>query len=451
MTLPAPYAHQTRTVEAVKRAYREGARSIVVVIPTGGGKTLTATMVAGGGRAKGRRVAWLAHREELVDQGAASLARLGVRVGVVKAGRAADPEAPIQVASVQTLHARPAELPPADIVVVDECHHATAATWRALLARWPKLELVLGLTATPERGDRTPLGRSSGGVFEALVSETSVAELQRTARPDGHPILVPCRVIGPAKPQRELFRDPVEGLLQFGRNSAGRLRPSILFAASVPEAEAAAEAARRRGIRAASIDGSTPSEERRRSLEAFAAGELDLLTNVFVLTEGFDSPRAEVCAIARGCSASSTFLQMVGRVLRSSPETGKRDALLIDYRGLSYQHGLVEHARSYSLDGKAITCSAGDGPRAFQCPRCSGVFAPAERCPYCQALQLRPRERQATRRTEAVAITKTHDESYLRGYFDQLRSEARAKGHKPGWVGYRFQARFGFWPKWAMK
>lgn len=451
MSLPPGYEHQLRTVAGVRGAYHGGARRICVVVPTGGGKTWIGSAVVEGAIRKGRRVLWLAHRAELVDQAAASLARLGVAHGVVMAGRASAPTAPIQVASVQTLTARPQEFPPADIIVVDETHHAVAATWQALLGRFPHPELILGLTATPERGDRKPLGEASGGVYQSLIAVTSVAELQRTLRPDGSPILVPCRVVGPRSYTKDLFRDPVEGLLEFGRDeTTGRLRRSILFASSVAQAEEIARSACSRGIRAASVDGKLDATTRRARLAAFAAGELELLTNVMVLTEGFDVPATEVCAIARGCEASSTFLQMVGRALRSSPETGKRSALLIDYRGLTHVHGLVDEDRTYSLEGRAIQTREKLG--LSQCPACGSVFAPTPRCPECGHVIAMPRRAPKVTRSDAVELTRETVSSAAdkRAAFDALVRQAREKGWKPAAAQMRFKARFGFWPPWPL-
>lgn len=451
MKLPPGYDHQLRTLASTRRAYLEGARRICVVVPTGGGKTWIGSAVVDGGISKGRRVLWLAHREELVDQAAASLSRLGVPHGLIKAGRAANPTAPIQVASVQTLTARPESLPPADLIVADETHHAVATTWRALLGRYPSPELVLGLTATPERGDRKPLGESSGGIYQKLVAVTSVAELQRTRRPDGATILVPCRVVGPKEHQRELWKTPIDGLLDHAMGPNGRLRRTVLFAGSVEEAKTIAEDATRRGIRAASVDGALDQTTRRERLAAFASGDLELITNVMVLTEGFDVPATEVCAMARGSSTASTFLQMVGRALRSSPETGKREALLIDYRGLSYVHGLVHWDRTYSLNGKAIALGA-ERPSLRQCPTCGAVAEAAVVCERCGArLGALPRPR-GVRRTETTEIGDHNvvPDAERRRVFEALAATARAKGYKPGWVGMQFKARFGFWPPYAI-
>lgn len=444
MPLPPLYPHQARTVQQVRQAYREGARRICVVLPTGAGKTRLGMAICEGALAKGRRVLWLAHREELVDQASRSLAELGVEHGIIKAGRAAAPAAPVQVASVQTLAARPDALPPADIVIPDETHHAVADTWRAILARYPQLELLLGLTATPERGDKSPLG----DIYDRLVVGATVRELQRTKRPDGATILVPCRVVAPAAYQLQLAEDPIVALYQRARRVDGTIRPSLLFAGSVQEARALAGRAREQGIRAACVDGATESRQRASSLERFSAGDLDLLTNVQVLTEGFDAPRAEVAILARGCAAACTYLQIIGRVLRSSPSTGKSDALLVDLRGVVHMHGLPDEERAYSLDGKAI--SRADKLALRQCPGCGAVFEAAASCPVCGAALGRVRAPARVQKAAVVEVDKVTPMSRRHAYFVELCAMARAKGWKPAAVGIRYKSRFGTWPPWKL-
>jgi DNA repair protein RadD len=472
MGLPPAFQHQIRARRGAEEAYRAGARRILIVLPTGAGKTYVGSSIVEGGISKGRRVAWLAHREELVDQAAASLARLGVDHGIVKAGRVSDRAAPIQVASVQTLAAAVARadacrargdlagalrelelLPEADIVVVDETHHVVARTWKGVLEAYKTkrgnrdLELILGLTATPERGDRSPLG----DIFEVLIAPTSVKELQRTLRPDGSPVLVPCRIVGPGRYQDELWREPIEGLLEYARRPNGRLRPTIAFVGTVEEAHEIARKANAIGIRAAAIDGKMKKGEdgaRAKALAAFARDELELLVSVMVLTEGFDDPHAEVCAIMRGCAASSTYLQMVGRVLRSSPATGKTQALLIDYKGLWDVHGLPDEDRVFSLHGKAI--SRTDRPAIRQCSKCGSIFCDASKCPECGApLPILRKKKPRVKRTETVEVTgerRRASRAEQIAVYQQLCKTQKEKGYKPGWIGVQFKNRFGWWP-----
>lgn len=435
--------YQTRTVEAVKAAYRGGARRIVLVAPTGSGKTAMGVAVVAGAIAKGRRVLWLAHRRELVGQASARLDAVGAREhGIVLAGVGEGhpryrPSAPIQVAGVQTLTAASGTPPPADILILDEAHHAVAATWRALAAAYPRAELVLGLTATPERGDRSPLG----DVFEALVAEVRLAELLAAG------YLVPCDVDAPAKPQDELAAHPLDALDAKARDARGKLRPTILFGSSVAHAQQLAVEARARGIRAACVDGATETRERERALAAFAAGDLDLLTNVFVLTEGFDAPRAEVCCIARGCAAAGTYLQMVGRVLRPSPDTGKRRALLLDLRGLVHVHGMPDDERTYSLAGRAISTAGAALPALRQCRPCGATFRWRPACPRCGATQP-PAPPPRVRRTalERITAAAVVPEATKRAALGALMATARERGYKSGWASVMFKQRFGHWP-----
>ena len=384
---------------------------------------------------------WLTHREELVTQGAASLARLGVPHGIVKAGRPSNPNAPIQVCSVQTLAARPHEIPPCDICVVDETHHVVARTWRESLdvmkaRRGGDLELVLGLTATPERSDGSPLG----DIYEHMVAVTSVAELQAAG------ILVPIRVEGPGGYQKELFREHIEGLKEFGSRPDGSIRPFLLFCASVEESAKVAERGRQAGIRVESVDGKTDAARRADIFASLAAGELDGVTNVFVATEGFDCPRVEVVGIARGCAAESTFIQMLGRGARSCP--GKAGAVFIDYRGLSHVHGLFEEPRTFSLEGKAI--KRAEKAKLRKCQSCGALVAPKPTCSSCGHVHVVEAQEQGVRRSKAVTITADvlTPQHVKKAFYDELVATCTAKGYKLGWVGYQFQQRFGYWPPW---
>ena len=317
--------YQERAIEALRASYRSGHRAPVLVLPTGGGKTVIAAAIVAGARQRGHRVLFLAHRAELLAQTARTL---GGDVRVVQADRDTGPAAsPVVVASVQTVAApRWAErLPPADLVIIDECHHAAAPTWAALAARYADARL-LGLTATPQRGDGAPLG----DVFDDLVVGASIRELTEA----GH--LVPCRVYVPAGGDvsgRRLACSPLEAY----RRHAGGQR-AVVFCSTVEHASEVAERFRTDGVPAGTVTGSTPDDVRARTLAEFRAGELRVLTNVHVLTEGWDDPGCAVAILARSCDAASTYLQAVGRVLRPAP--GKDHAVLVDLAGVVEKHGL---------------------------------------------------------------------------------------------------------------
>lgn len=429
--------YQERAVASVRSAYSHGARRILLVLPTGSGKTTVGVAVIESALAKGRRAVWLTHRRELVSQASARLVAQGVEHGIITADSKTrqNPTAPVQVCSIQTLVARPDAIPPGDIIIPDEAHHDTCDTWQTVRDAFPAPELVLGLTATPERGD----GTAMGNVYDEMVVGSTIKELTELGW------LLPADVIAPAKFQSELCGDPVEML---AKHAAGRR--AIVFAANVREAQRLARVL----PRAACIDGKTAKATRQNSLERFAAGDIDVLVNVFVLTEGFDCPGAEVAMIARGCSNAGMYLQICGRVLRPAEgraRPGER-ALILDLCGSVHKHGLPDEARQYSLEGRAI--SRGDEkPMALrQCRQCGCIFKPAPRCIRCGAM-MPPAPLPRVKHAEAELMTadRVTPESTKKAYFDSLCATACVRGWKRTAVGVRFKMKYGHWPRWQVR
>lgn len=426
---PRPY--QVKAVDDCRQAYRDGASAVLLVVPTGGGKTVIGSLVVGGAVARGLRVLWLAGRRELVDQAAS---RMPVPAGVVMAGRPEARGAPVQVASVDTLAERGA-VPEADLVVYDEAHHVNAPTSRAVLAANPRAK-VLGLTATPIRSDGTALG----DVFERLVVGPSVRELIA----EGH--LVPCEVLAPPKKKQALAASPAEAWLRLAGG-----RPGFVFAATIAESRAVVEALRARGVQAAHVDGETPTREREATVEAFRAGRLTVLSSVYVFTEGVDVPRAEVCLLARGCGHAGTYLQMVGRVLRPAP--GKASALLIDLMGSVHQHGLPDDDRVWSLEGEPVR-QAERAVAIAQCMACAATWRSGTRrdCPRCgaelpapEALEVAEDVLGSARVAMPAPTRPLASQAEKDRELQRLRALARQRGYKRAWVGMRYRAMFGEW------
>lgn len=419
--------YQTAAVAGVRERWRAGARRILLVMPTGSGKTLTAVSVVGAAMQKGRVVLWLTHRDELVRQASASLSDLGIDHGIVQAGKPRRTDLPMQVASVQTLARRGERPEGVNVIVIDEAHHVTARTWRSILDAYPGLELVLGLTATPQRGDGTPLG----DVFQAMVVATSVAALQAAGS------LVPCRVFAPADETDKLSEDPV---VAYQRLATGRR--AIVFAANVPEAHRLTEAFSARGISAACVEGGTDPDERRLALERLATGQLRVVVNVFCLTEGADIPAVECVIIARGCSTDAAWMQSIGRGLRPSPATGKRDCIVIDLRGCVHAHGLPEDARVFSLAGKASKLATSEAEPLPACVCCRACLTwhrgGARPCPACGAMLPKPPPPRVSKREIAlVTSTKRAENAAAKGAPMWLAwcehvQKCRARGMEPG-------------------
>lgn len=353
------------------RARGGGGYGVLVVMPTGSGKTRCGLDFASGAIAKGGKTLWLAPRAELVDQPVARLAELGwYSTRVVKAGRVeGDPTAPITVASIQTLVAR-GYTPPADVVVFDEARHYVAARWAEIASAYPDAAKV-GLDASPARADGSPLG----DLFDSIVQISSVAELTAQGW------LVPSVVYAPGQHQPELQGTPLEKW----RQHADGLR-TIVFCTSVHEAHRQAEEFRGAGVAAEAVDGTTPLEERRAALDRLRTGETLVICNCLLFTEGLDVVELEAIIIARGVANPWTWIQMGGRVLRPSPHTGKTIARIIDLRGHFHrsQFGPLNRPREWSLEGRPLR-PLEPLPPCVQCRKCLAWTEGGRACPACGA------------------------------------------------------------------
>lgn len=339
----------------------------LLVLPTGCGKTVVFAEIA---RRLNVTTLVIAHREELLRQAAEKFRLLapGLVVGQVGAGRH-EWGAQVTIASVQTV-SRPrhlARLRTFDyrLVVIDECHHGTAAGYRDVLEALP-LAFTLGVTATPDRLDGARITDVFGQpLFEASMLEmvrqgflcdlraiavrtdTSLDDL-RTQAGDFKQDELEERVDTPERNDRV-----VEAFWQHAR---GRL--TLCFAVTVEHAFHLAEAFQARGVTAAVVCGETPQEERQRILRDYERGMIEVLCNVGVLTEGYDAPQTSCIILARPTQSRALFTQCVGRGTRLAP--GKRDCLVLDITDNCLKHYLQPMTLGLALeqemrDGESLT------------------------------------------------------------------------------------------------
>jgi DNA repair protein RadD len=335
--------YQMDAVEELKDAAKA-----IYVLPTGGGKTVIAAHVIERARWRGERVLVLTHRREILKQTSLSLP---IEHGLILAGLNIDLEYPVQIASVQTLWARcmrtdKVPLPPADLIIIDECHHVAARTWLAILAAYPNARRI-GLTATPCRGD----GRGLGNYFSQIIEGPQVAELIERK------YLVPTIYYAPAEPDLRgvetrqgdyavgqlsdrMNRDDLIGDIVSNWHKLGQRRKTLVFCVDVAHSVHVKDEFLKSGVRAEHVDGSTPKPDRDAALTRLASGETELISNCIVLTEGFDLPAIGCIVLARPTKQLGLFRQMAGRGLRPAP--GKSNLILVDHSGAVYRHGLLE-------------------------------------------------------------------------------------------------------------
>lgn len=383
--------YQADIIERVRAEYRRGARAVLMQMPTGAGKTATAAECIRASVAKGRRVIFAAHLDSLLTDTSRRLEAAGVEHGIVQASRPSNPSAPVQVASLATLHRRPDCRPPADLIILDECRRAAAPTVRGVLEAYPDADL-LGLDATPERGDGTALG----DIFEAMVCGPSVKWLT-----DGG-YLVPAIVLSPPQPvDGALAMDPVEAYERHGEG-----RRAIFFCRDVEDAR---DVAHRLPCHARVVTGETGWREREEIRALLASGELRALVNVDVYRDGADLPSLECVVVARTMGVASAFLQACGRGLRAAD--GKRDCLILDLSGAAVLHGLPSDDRVWSLDGAAVRRVGDDLKLALsRCAKCFAIFHAGPReCPRCGAHLSGGRVKRRATRIERQELARLDD------------------------------------------
>jgi len=352
--------YQREALGAVAAAEQRGVRRTLVALPTGTGKTVIFSHLI---HARGGRALVLAHRDELLGQAADKLTRVdpATPVGLVRA-ELDQVHAPIIAASIQTL-ARDARLARLGTdfhtIVVDEAHHAAAPTYRRVLEHLGAFEdagpLVVGFTATPERGDRVGLGC----VFEEIVYRRTLLDMLRagylcdlravqvTLEAD----LSQVRVRGGDFAEGELAAALLEANAPehvaeaLGEHAAGR--KMLVFVPGVELAYETAGALCAAGIRAEALDGTTPRDERWAILARLRSGQTRAVVNCAVLTEGFDEPSVNCVVVARPTKSAPLYTQMIGRGTRMYP--GKADCLILDLVGASTRHELVTAATLIGL------------------------------------------------------------------------------------------------------
>ena len=344
-----PYQQQAR--DRIHAEWDAGHTRTLLVLPTGTGKTIVFASVAADQVRAGDRVLILAHRGELLEQAADKLQRSTGLVSAVKKAESTclDSWFRVVVGSVQTLQ-RTARLErfPQDYfgtIIIDEAHHAITDGYRRILDYFSGAK-VLGVTATPDRGDM----RNLGEVFDSLAFEYKLTD----AIKEGYL----CKIMAQTIPlQLDITSVTMSGgdyavgdlgtaldpyLEQIAAEMARRCksRKTVVFLPLIKTSQKFRDLLNTYGFRAAEVNGQ--SDDRRQVLADFDAGKYNVLCNSMLLTEGWDCPSVDCVVVLRPTKVRSLYSQMVGRGTRLSP--GKTDLLLLDFLWMTDRHELCRPA-----------------------------------------------------------------------------------------------------------
>lgn len=464
MRVLRPY--QQKTIDLVREEIRKGKRRILICLPTGAGKTHTMSAIVAGAMSKGNKVIALVHRRQLVMQMQEMFGSCGVDSALILAGEDHNLDCKCQIATIQTygrrLQLKEIEWNPfyidADVCLIDEAHHALSKSYQKVLSNY-KDKIVIGVTATPTLAS----GVGMGEYFDSIVQPIGVKELIDMG------FLVPGIYYGPSKPDlssvplvagdwqksglakvmggKKLVGDVVNNWLRIAGD-----KQTMVFAVNRDHSKALVKEFVAKGVKAEHLDAYSEDEIREDTISRFRNGDIQVLSNVGLYTEGTDIQEIQCLSIARPTKSFGLFLQMVGRGAR--PDNGKENFIVIDHGGNVDRFGYYEDPIEWNLNGKGLAFKKKvvrkKEKTLMTCSECSFMFS-GKRCPQCGKNVENWGKKIEAAEAELVEIGKTRPRpptmEEKRKFYGMLEWWRRDKGYKEGWVAHKYRARYNCWPK----
>lgn len=460
--------YQERGVQRLREHVLAGRKRVILYGPCASGKTVWAGHITLSAHANfGAKVLFLAHRIELIDQTVAKFKEFGLeRIGVIRADDSrVDMLAPIQVASVWTLARRPELALHFDIIFIDECHLALSESFRKVIALYPNATLI-GLTATPTRLDGKPLK----DLFDAIEPAATYSDLIRDGFVRAPRILCPtvqADLAGVHTRAGDFVTSELEEVM--GKNNLlGEIvkewlahaggRRTVCFAVSVAHSKSIVERFLKAGVPAAHIDAETSIEDRRDVLGRLEKGELRIVSNVDILTAGWNQPCVKVMIDARPTKSLVRYLQSCGRPLRVF---GDEVPLILDHACNVDRHNFPHMDRQWDLESG---CKPVKEKKPSVCIKCR-AYITGYPCAHCgHAPEVKPRalpkeiaggpmrertiEEELAKRQQELR-EKMRLQQHMdpkRVFFEARVVEARTRGFKPGYASAKYKDKYEEWP-----
>lgn len=414
--------YQKELKEKAKNAFKYS-KKVILLAPCGSGKTITSTSIIKDSIQKGKKVWFIVHRKELLDQAIDTLNRCDV------------PMNNVSVYMIQSLanKLKIIEEKP-DLIILDECQHSTSKTYLRLIKKYPN-SFILGLTATPCRLTGQPLG----DIFDAMVSSVTTEELINRGYLASYDYYAPKTNADFTKVKIKtgdfvgteiekimststIYGDIIRNYKRYANN-----KKTIIYCATIEYSKKIEQLFAGNGYTIKHFDGKTPKSERDRIIKDFRDDKIKILTNVDLIGEGFDVPACECCILLRPTQSLSLYIQQATRCLR--PQGNKR-AIIIDFVGNVFTHGMPTENRDWSLKQKIENKNLNREQDVLvrqckQCFKCYKGINPI--CPYCgydngkTQRQLKEEKKAELEKIERIEKKKRKEELKNKSYEELVR------------------------------
>ena len=440
--------YQDSAVNLIRDSYRNGKKTPLLVLPTGGGKTIVFSYICKAAIDKNKKVLILVHRDSLFKQTSKTLQTFNVQHGLIGAGYSANYNYTCQVAKIGSLINRMQYFNP-DLIIVDEAHHAVSPTYKKIIDNYSN-SLVLGVTATPVRTN----GQGLDDVFDDLIVGSSIQELTdlgylvrpRIFIPPNNLQLGKVKVTAGDYNKKELEQEMNKSTITGNAVEHYRMLcdgvPAVVFCVSVKHSIDVANEFKSAGYSAESIDGSMQQSEIDRILSGLSSSRLQIVTSCDLISEGTDIPAIGCAILLRPTQSESLYLQQVGRALRTC--AGKDSCVILDHVGNVLKHGHPLVDRDWSLSGKDKKKKKKDSEPDIKfkvCKKCYFVFNDTK-CPAC-GVEVETKVRKLTKLDGLlVEMEKIEKKDIIRQArtYEELKLVEKKMGYKNGWAWHRWNA-----------
>lgn len=461
--------YQREALDAVYKYLSEETGNPLVCVSTGGGKSVIIAKLIEEllKENPGRRFLVLSHVKEILEQNCEKLKTINphLDIGIYSASlKRKDTNAQILFAGIQSVHSKAFDLPPYDFVLVDECHLINAEKDSTMYSKFlnhallmnPKLRMV-GFSATPYRTKSGLLTEGENPLFNKIVYETNIQQLiddgflsplitkggrekidltgVRTQQGD-----FATKDMEKAVHKNDLTDKALDEICELGADR----KSWLIFGVSVDHCLEIEEKLAKKGVNCDVIHGKTPISNRAKLINCYKSGILRCLISQGVLTTGFDAPRTDLLVLLRSTKSPGLYMQIMGRGLRISPETGKTNCLVLDYGGNIERHGPVDQVTVETVTKK----KKGDAP-IRECPECLLLQAAGRRtCEECgHVFEIAEKQKHAVQASKDAALTSQIKAEWVP--VNDVNYYVHTKKDSPNSIRVAYRTGFDFVNEWV--